>query len=113
MDTDTDTKADYLDTNSDNATNVDANDTTVKAGLTLTNTDTDKDGLDDAVDTDDAIFGPVNVGITNRLTTYPKLDTEVIGVSLTCHQHFLSPDDRQFQGKPCRSVLDVQTQDEP
>lgn len=111
VDTDTDTKADYLDTNSDNATNVDANDTT-EAGLTLTNTDTDKDGLDDAVDTDDAIFGPVNAGITNPLTTYPKLDTEVNWRIANLPPTFLSPTTVNFKENRVDPVLDVQTQDD-
>ncbi|NJN35450.1 MAG: hypothetical protein HC817_15515 [Saprospiraceae bacterium] len=40
--------------------------------MTLANADTDNDGLDDSVDTDDANFGPVNAGITNVLTAYPN-----------------------------------------
>lgn len=64
---------DYLDTDSDNSG---ANDTT-EAKLTLANADADKDGLDDAIDADDASFGSANAGITNVLGTYPKVGTQV------------------------------------
>ena len=41
------------------------NDTTEAkvGGLTLSGVDADNDGLDDAIDTDDNNFGPVNAGI--------------------------------------------------
>lgn len=64
---------DYLDTNSDNAQSNDTN----EAVLSLTGTDSDGDGLDDAVDTNDTAFGPVNAGITNVSTTYPITGVEV------------------------------------
>lgn len=64
---------DYLDTDSDNSG---ANDTT-EAKLTLANADADKDGLDDAIDADDASFGSANAGITDVLGTYPKVGTQV------------------------------------
>ena len=38
----------------------------------MNNQDLDNDGLDDAIDTDDNNFGPVNAGITNVLNTYPN-----------------------------------------
>ena len=38
----------------------------------MSNADADNDGLDDAIDTDDNNFGPVNAGITNVLNTYPN-----------------------------------------
>ncbi|QCE40326.1 gliding motility-associated C-terminal domain-containing protein [Psychroserpens sp. NJDZ02] len=53
VNTDTVDNADYLDLDSDNQG---ANDT-VEAGLTLANTDTDGDGLDDAIDTTNALVG--------------------------------------------------------
>jgi hypothetical protein len=61
---------DYLDTDSDNAQGND----TAEAGLTLVGTDSDFDGLDNAVDTNDAAFGPVNAGITTPASTYPKIN---------------------------------------
>ena len=64
---------DYLDTDSDNSG---ANDT-IEAGITLAGADADKDGLDDAVDTDDAQFGSANAGITNVLASYPGNGTNV------------------------------------
>ncbi len=62
---------DYLDTDSDNAQGND----TAEAGITLAGTDSDGDGLDNAVDTNDAAFGPVNAGITSPATTYPNNNT--------------------------------------
>ncbi|MCU0467176.1 MAG: hypothetical protein MUF58_01125 [Arcicella sp.] len=59
---------DYLDTDSDNAQGND----TAEAGITLAGADSDGDGLDNAVDTNDNAFGPVNAGITNPATTYPN-----------------------------------------
>ncbi|PCH72453.1 MAG: hypothetical protein COB98_11800, partial [Flavobacteriaceae bacterium] len=56
IDTDEDGTPDFLDLDSDNGQ---TNDTT-EAGITLTGLDDDKDGLDNAVDTDDTKFGPVN-----------------------------------------------------
>lgn len=70
---------DYLDLDSDNAQGND----TVEAGLTLDGVDTDNDGLDDAVDTDNAIQGPVNSNVTTTiptgslLTQYPANATQV------------------------------------
>jgi len=64
---------DYLDLESDN---VAPNDTT-EAGIELTGLDDDGDGLDNAADTDDANFGPVNADITDVLNAYPKIDAEV------------------------------------
>ena len=64
---------DYLDLNSDNAQGTDL----VEAGITLANADADHDGLDDAVDTNDSAYGPSNAGITNVLTTYPAVGSEV------------------------------------
>ncbi|WP_374755141.1 hypothetical protein [Arcicella aurantiaca] len=59
---------DYTDTDSDNSGGND----TAEAGLTLAGADSDGDGLDNAVDTNDNAFGPVNAGITNPATTYPN-----------------------------------------
>jgi hypothetical protein len=64
-------KPDYLDTDSDNAQGND----TAEAGITLAGIDADGDGLDNAVDTNDAAFGPVNAGITSPATTYPNNNT--------------------------------------
>jgi len=66
--------ADYLDLDSDNDTRTD----TIEAGITLANADADNDGLDNAPDTNDAGFGPVNAGISTPLTFYPNNDTEVL-----------------------------------
>ncbi|WP_428667119.1 FG-GAP-like repeat-containing protein [Runella sp.] len=68
INTDGTDNADYLDTNSDNTQGND----TAEAALTLANSDTDNDGLDNSVDTNDNAFGPVNAGITNPATTYPN-----------------------------------------
>ncbi len=60
---------DFRDTDSNNQ----GNDDTIEASLTLSGTDADMDGLDDAVDDDNANFGPVNAGITDVLNTYPNI----------------------------------------
>lgn len=73
VDTDADGTPDYLDTNSDNAQGSD----TVEGGITLSGTDADKDGLDDAVDTTPSVFGSVNAGITNVMGAYPNVGTQV------------------------------------
>ena len=64
---------DYLDLDSDNDTKSD----TVEAGITLSGTDSDGDGLDNNVDTNDTTFGPVNAGINNPKTYYPNNGTQV------------------------------------
>ncbi len=64
---------DYLDLDSDNDTKSD----TVEAGLTLANSDTDEDGLDNNPDTNDAAFGPVNAGIATPRTFYPNNGVQV------------------------------------
>ncbi|MEZ0538345.1 beta strand repeat-containing protein [Fibrella arboris] len=65
---------DYLDLDSDNDTKLD----TVEAGITLSGVDSDNDGLDNAVDTNDAAFGPINAGITSPGTFYANNGTEVL-----------------------------------
>ncbi|MCK6691630.1 MAG: FG-GAP-like repeat-containing protein, partial [Thermoanaerobaculia bacterium] len=72
--TDKDGEKDYLDTDSDN----DLVDDTDEAGLTLSGSDNDLDGLDDAVDTDPNNFGPVNAGITDVLNAYPNNGSDVL-----------------------------------
>lgn len=70
---------DYLDLDSDNAQGSDI----VEAALTLDGVDTDNDGLDDAVDTDNATQGPVNSNVTTTIPTsgllaaYPANITQV------------------------------------
>ncbi|MBK9490354.1 MAG: hypothetical protein IPO07_17420 [Haliscomenobacter sp.] len=65
---------DYLDTNADNEDGLDA----AESGLpALTGTDTDNDGLDNAVDSDDSIFGPVNAGISSPKTALIDTDVDV------------------------------------
>ncbi|AEE49991.1 hypothetical protein [Haliscomenobacter hydrossis] len=65
---------DYLDTNADNEDGLDA----AESGLpALTGTDTDNDGLDNAVDSDDSIFGPVNAGISSPKTALIDTDIDV------------------------------------
>lgn len=70
---------DYLDLDSDNAQGSD----TVEGGLTLDGVDTDNDGLDDAVDIDNATQGPVNSNVTTTIPTggllaaYPANATQV------------------------------------
>ena len=60
--------SDYKDTDSDNAQGND----TAEAGLTKSNADVDKDGIDDGIDSNDSAFGPVNAGVTTPATTYPN-----------------------------------------
>ncbi|MFD2574650.1 beta strand repeat-containing protein, partial [Spirosoma soli] len=66
--------ADYLDLDSDNDTKTDTN----EANLTLAAADTDRDGLDNNIDTNDAAFGPPNAGITNPTATYPSNGSQVL-----------------------------------
>ncbi len=73
IDTDGDDIPDYIDTDSDSGQGTD----TVEGALTLSNTDSDTDGLDDAIDTDDANFAPVNAGITDVLAAYPDNGVDV------------------------------------
>jgi len=73
VDTDSDLIPDYLDSDSDMAGTSDL----IESEVTLDNMDSDGDGLDDAVDTDDVNFGPVNAGITDVLNQYPNNGTEV------------------------------------
>ncbi len=68
VNTDGTDSADFIDTDSDNAQGNDTSET----GLTLTGTDSDSDGLDDVVDTNDSAFGPVNANINSPNTTYPN-----------------------------------------
>ena len=68
VNTDTLDTPDYKDADSDNAQ---SNDTS-EAGLTKSNTDADKDGLDDGINSNDSAFGPVNAGVTNPATAYPN-----------------------------------------
>jgi hypothetical protein len=65
---------DYLDTDSDNDTKLD----TAEAGITLANADSDEDGLDNAVDTNDTLFGPINANIAMPGTSYPNNGMEVL-----------------------------------
>ncbi len=73
IDTDGDEIPDYIDTDADSAQGND----NAEAALTLSNVDADTDGLDDAIDTDDANFAPVNAGITDVLTAYPNNGEDV------------------------------------
>jgi hypothetical protein len=65
---------DYLDTDSDNDLRLDV----TEAGLTVSATDTDRDGLDNTNDSSPTVFGPANAGITNLLTKYPSNGTQVL-----------------------------------
>lgn len=74
---------DYLDDDSNNDNTKD----NIQAGVILTGIDTDKDGIDDGVDTNDAVFGPVNpaangiatvaAGSVGILAAYPDNGTQV------------------------------------
>ncbi len=99
---------DYLDTNSDGTGETD----TKEAGLTLTGADTDKDGLDDAVDTDDAKFGSAHAGITDVLAAYPKLGAEVNWRIPNMPPVFSSPAAATFSENGTGTALDVQTTDD-
>ncbi len=72
IDTDNDLIPDYLDANSDNEGGTD----TFEGALILSNNDSDKDGLDDAIDDNDTAFGSPHAGITNVLTQYPNTGTQ-------------------------------------
>ncbi|WP_461084716.1 Ig-like domain-containing protein [Spirosoma flavus] len=65
---------DYLDLDSDNDTKTDVS----EAGLTVSATDTDRDGLDNNNDANTAAFGPASANITNPLTKYPSNSTQVL-----------------------------------
>lgn len=72
VNTDGTDKPDILDTDSDNAENND----TIEAGLTLSGQDSDKDGLDNAVDSDNFAWGSVNAGVTDVKARYPSNGTD-------------------------------------
>lgn len=99
---------DYLDTNSDGTGEND----TREAGLTLADTDTDKDGLDDAVDANNSQFGPVNAGIASTLAAYPKLGAEVNWRIPNMPPVFSSPTAVTFSENGTGTALDVQTTDD-
>ncbi len=99
---------DYLDTNSDGTGETD----TKEAGLTLAGADMDKDGLDDAVDTDDTNFGSANAGITDVLAAYPKLGAEVNWRIPNMPPVFSSPAAATFSENGTGTALDVQTTDD-
>jgi len=86
VDTDSDTIADYLDQDSDNGGTSDL----IEAGITLNGTDADRDGLDDAIDTNDLAMGPANAGITDLLATYPNSGAEVFWRILGNHAPTIS-----------------------
>ncbi|MFK7936439.1 MAG: hypothetical protein AB8G22_23190 [Saprospiraceae bacterium] len=73
VDTDMDLIPDYLDVDSDGAGTNDS----IEIEIVLAMNDADADGLDDAVDTDNLNFGPVNAGITDVLNAYPNNNGEV------------------------------------
>ncbi|MDB2556271.1 hypothetical protein N9X55_05995, partial [Flavobacteriaceae bacterium] len=68
IDTDGDGLPDFIDLDSDNA----QTDDTTEAGLTVSNNDTDNDGLDDNNDSNNSVYGPANAGITDLISTYPN-----------------------------------------
>lgn len=74
VNTDSADTPDYLDTDSNNL----KGDDTTEAGLTLSNQDKDKDGLDDSIDDNTQAFGSPNAGIINLLLTYPSNSSEVL-----------------------------------
>ncbi|OQW99670.1 MAG: hypothetical protein BWK73_50030 [Thiothrix lacustris] len=74
VDTEADGKKDYLDLDSENTGGDDNTESDVPV---LSGVDADKDGLDDAIDSDDTRFGPANAGITDVLAAYPKTGVEV------------------------------------
>lgn len=86
VDTDSDTIADYLDQDSDNGGTSDL----IEAGITLNGTDADRDGLDDAIDTNNLAMGPANAGITDLLATYPNSGAEVFWRILGNHAPTIS-----------------------
>lgn len=108
VDTESDGNPDYLDTNSDGTGEND----TKEAGITLAGADADKDGLDDAIDTDDAKFGPAHAGITNVLAAYPKLGDEVNWRIPNMPPVFSSPAAVTFSENGTGTALDVQTTDD-
>jgi hypothetical protein len=96
------------DTNSDGTGGTD----TAEAGLTLAGADADKDGLDDAVDTDGTNFGPANAGIRDVLAAYPKLGAEVNWRIPNMPPVFTSPAAATFSENGTAAALDVQTTDD-
>ena len=58
---------DFIDLDSDNA----QTDDTTEAGLTVSNNDSDNDGLDNNNDSNNSVYGPANAGITDPINTYP------------------------------------------
>ncbi|MBX3010736.1 MAG: CIA30 family protein [Caldilineaceae bacterium] len=73
IDSDGDGVPDYLDTDSDN----DKLSDTVEAKLTLNGQDKDQDGLDQKVDGNHKVWGPVHGTVTQALTAYPNNGQEV------------------------------------
>ena len=73
IDTDGDGLPDFIDLDSDNA----QTDDTTEAGLTVSNNDSDNDGLDDNNDSNNGVYGPANAGITDPISTYPNNGQEI------------------------------------
>ena len=68
IDTDGDGLPDFIDLDSDNA----QTDDTTEAGLTVSNNDSDNDGLDNNNDSNNSVYGPANAGITDPISIYPN-----------------------------------------
>ena len=66
IDTDGDGLPDFIDLDSDNA----QTDDTTELLLTVSNNDSDNDGLDDNNDSNDSVYGPADAGITDPISTY-------------------------------------------
>ncbi|OQX16250.1 MAG: hypothetical protein BWK73_04325 [Thiothrix lacustris] len=109
VDTESDSKPDYLDLDSENT----GGDDNTEADLPpLSGVDADGDGLDDTIDTDDASFGPANAGITDVLAAYPKTGTEVNWRVPNTPPVFESPAAATFDENSTAVVLNVEVSDD-
>ncbi|MDB2414123.1 hypothetical protein N9W32_04470, partial [Flavobacteriaceae bacterium] len=73
IDTDGDGLPDFIDLDSDNA----QTDDTTELLLTVSNNDSDNDGLDDNNDSNDSVYGPADAGITDPLIAYEDNGQEI------------------------------------
>jgi hypothetical protein len=109
VDTEADSKPDYLDLDSENTGGDDNTESDVPV---LSGVDADKDGLDDTIDSDDTSFGPANAGITDVLAAYPKTGAEVNWRVPNTPPVFTSPTAATFNENSTDVVLNVETTDD-
>lgn len=109
VDTESDSKPDYLDLDSENTGGDDNTESDIPV---LSNVDADKDGLDDTIDSDDTAFGPANAGITDMLAAYPKTGVEVNWRVPNTPPVFTSPSAATFNENSTDVVLNVEVTDD-